>query len=91
MGRALCVRYSGLQTGTGTWVCGIVYILGQINFVGDPSLPPHLSTADLCVLVAAGWEETSPAPVSLMAGRRVSAGDNSYVVTKLVMVVATGV
>jgi len=31
-----------------TWACGIVYVLGRINFLGDPSFSPHMTTADLC-------------------------------------------
>ena len=29
-----------------TWACGIVYALGQINFLTDPSTQPFMTTAD---------------------------------------------
>ena len=37
-----------------TWACGIVYVLGRINFLGDPSFPPHMTTAQLCAAFAVG-------------------------------------
>ena len=41
-----------------TWACGIVYVLGKINFLGDPSFPPYLSTADLCAAFEVGQSTT---------------------------------
>jgi Domain of unknown function (DUF6398) len=32
------------------WACGIVYALGQVNFLFDKSSAPHLSSGDLCAL-----------------------------------------
>lgn len=32
------------------WACGIVYALGQVNFLFDRSSAPHLSSGDLCAL-----------------------------------------
>ena len=31
-----------------TWACGVLYVLGRINFLGDPSFSPHITTAELC-------------------------------------------
>ena len=31
-----------------TWACGILYALGQLNFLNDKSLAPSMSMADLC-------------------------------------------
>jgi hypothetical protein len=31
-----------------SWACGIVYVLGRINFLGDPSFSPYVTTAQLC-------------------------------------------
>lgn len=33
-----------------SWACGIVYALGQVNFLFDQSQDPHLSASDLCKL-----------------------------------------
>lgn len=30
------------------WACGIVYAIGRVNFLFDPSQTPHTSTAELC-------------------------------------------
>jgi hypothetical protein len=31
-----------------TWACGIANVLGRIKFLGDRSLPTHMTTAELC-------------------------------------------
>ena len=48
MAAALCrKRPSPLASGQPrTWACGIVYVLGQINFLTDPSTQPFMTTAD---------------------------------------------
>ncbi len=50
MTEALCrKRVSPLTSGQPrTWACGIVYVLGRINFLSDRSFPPHMTTAELC-------------------------------------------
>jgi Domain of unknown function (DUF6398) len=35
-------------------VGGIVYVLGRINFLGDRSFPPYMTTADLCAAFGVG-------------------------------------
>jgi len=37
-----------------TWACGIVYVLGRINFLSDKSFSPHMTTADLCAAFDVG-------------------------------------
>src|SRR4051795_3158001 len=53
---ALCrKRPSPLSSGQPrTWAGGIIYVLGRINFLGDASFPPHLTTADLCAAFEIG-------------------------------------
>ncbi len=42
-------RPSPLLRGTSqTWACGVVYALGSVNFLFDPSQQPHLSARELC-------------------------------------------
>ncbi len=31
-----------------TWACGIIYVLGQVNFLTDKSSKPFMATADVC-------------------------------------------
>ena len=33
---------------------GILYVLGRINFLGDPSFPPHITTLELCAAFQVG-------------------------------------
>jgi len=56
MTRALCrKRPSPLASGQPrTWACGIVYVLGRINFLGDRSFPPYMTTAGLCAAFEVG-------------------------------------
>jgi Domain of unknown function (DUF6398) len=56
MTAALCrKRPSPLAAGQPrTWACGIVYVLGRINFPGDPSFSPHMATAELCAVFEVG-------------------------------------
>ena len=42
-----------------TWACGIVYALGQINFLTDPSTQPFMTTADLCARFGVGQSTAS--------------------------------
>jgi hypothetical protein len=37
-----------------TWACGIVYVLGRINFLDDKSFSPHMTTAELCAAFGVG-------------------------------------
>ena len=61
MTAALCrKRPSPLTSGQPrTWACGIVYVLGQINFLTDPSTQPHMTTADLCARFGVGQSTAS--------------------------------
>jgi hypothetical protein len=56
MTAALCrKRPSPLVSGQPrTWACGIVYVLGRINFLGDPSFSPHMTTKELCAAFEVG-------------------------------------
>ncbi len=53
---ALCrKRPSPLASGQPqTWACGILYVLGRTNFLGDPSFSPHMKTAELCAAFEVG-------------------------------------
>ena len=61
MTAALCrKRPSPLASGQPrTWACGIVYVLGQINFLTDPSTQPFMTTADLRARFAVGQSTAS--------------------------------
>jgi Domain of unknown function (DUF6398) len=61
MTAALCrKRPSPLASGQPrTWACGIVYVLGQINFLMDPSTQPFVTTADLCAAFGVGQSTAS--------------------------------
>jgi hypothetical protein len=61
MTAALCrKRPSPLTSGQPrTWACGIVYVLGQVNFLSDPSTQPHMTTAELCARFGVGQSTAS--------------------------------
>jgi hypothetical protein len=56
MAAALCrKRPSPVVSGQPrTWACGIVYVLGRINFLDDKSFSPHMTTAELCAAFEVG-------------------------------------
>lgn len=56
MTAALCrKRPSPLASGQPrTWACGIIYTLGQLNFLSDKASRPHMTTADLCAAFGVG-------------------------------------
>ena len=49
MAAALCrKRQSPLGSGQPkSWACGVVYVLGRVNFLDDPSFLPHMKTTEL--------------------------------------------
>jgi hypothetical protein len=61
MTAALCrKRPSPLASGQPrTWAAGIVYVLGQINFLTDPSTQPFMTTSDLCARFGVGQSTAS--------------------------------
>lgn len=61
MTAALCrKRPSPLASGQPrTWACGIVYVLGQINFLSDRATEPYMTTADLCAQFGVGQSTAS--------------------------------
>ena len=69
MTAALCrKRPSPLTSGQPrTWACGIVYVLGQINFLSDPATQPFMTTADLCAGFGVG-QSTASAKARVISG-----------------------
>ena len=56
MAAALCrKRPSPLASGQPrTWACGIMHVLGQLNFLTDKSTHPYMATADVCKAFGVG-------------------------------------
>jgi hypothetical protein len=53
-------RPSPLLKGTPhTWACGVVYALGKVNFLFDPSQKPHFRAGDLCALFGVSQSNAS--------------------------------
>jgi hypothetical protein len=42
-----------------TWACGIVYTLGQLNFLSDRATQPYMSMADVCAAFSVGQSTAS--------------------------------
>ena len=61
MAATLCrMRPSPVASGQPrTWACGIIYELGRINFLPDPSTQPHMTTADVCSAFGVGQSTAS--------------------------------
>jgi len=37
-----------------TWACGIIYLLGQLNFLSDKASQPYMTMADVCAAFGVG-------------------------------------
>lgn len=48
-----------LRGTTQTWACGVVYALGNANFLFDPSQKPHLPARELCALFGVSQSSAS--------------------------------
>lgn len=61
MAAALCrKRPSPLASGQPrTWACAILYELGRVNFLSDPSTQPHMTLAELCAALGVGQSTAS--------------------------------
>ncbi|QRM28348.1 DUF6398 domain-containing protein [Microvirga sp. VF16] len=61
MAAALCrKRPSPVTSGQPrTWACGIIYTLGQINFLSDKSFEPYMPMADVCAGFGVGQSTAS--------------------------------
>jgi hypothetical protein len=42
-----------------TWACGIIYVLGQLNFLSDKSSQPYMTMADVCAAFGVGSSTAS--------------------------------
>ena len=61
MAAALCrKRPSPVASGQPrTWACGIVYELGRVNFLSDPSTQPAMTLAEVCAAFGVGQSTAS--------------------------------
>ncbi len=68
MAAALCrKRPSPLASGQPrTWACGIVYALGQLNFLPDKASQPHMAMAEVCAAFGVG-QSTAGAKARVIA------------------------
>jgi Domain of unknown function (DUF6398) len=42
-----------------TWACGIIYVLGQLNFLSDKASQPHMAMAEVCAAFGVGQSTAS--------------------------------
>lgn len=42
-----------------TWACGVIYLLGQINFLSDKASQPYMKMADVCAAFGVGESTAS--------------------------------
>ena len=61
MTAALCrKRPSPLNSGKlNTWACGIVHLLGQLNFLSDKATQPYMTMAEICTAFGVGQSTAS--------------------------------
>jgi Domain of unknown function (DUF6398) len=71
MTAALCrKRPSPLASGQKrTWACGIIYTLGQLNFLSDKATQPYMAMADVCATFSVG-QGTASAKARIISDAR---------------------
>ena len=42
-----------------TWACGIIHLLGQLNFLSDKATQPHMTMAEVCTAFGVGQSTAS--------------------------------
>jgi hypothetical protein len=42
-----------------TWACGIIHVLGQLNFLSDKASQPHMTMAEVCAAFGVGQSTAS--------------------------------
>ncbi|MGI4811177.1 MAG: DUF6398 domain-containing protein [Janthinobacterium lividum] len=86
MTAALCrKRPSPLVSGQPrTWACGIVYTLGQLNFLSDRSSQPYMAMADLCAAFGVGQSTAATKAKAIRDALRTNRIDPTWMLPSLV-------
>lgn len=85
MAAALCrKRPSPVATGQPrTWACGILYVLGRINFLSDPASQPAMTLADLCGRMGVGESTGSAKARAIMEALDIQGHDPTWMLPEL--------
>ena len=86
MAAALCrKRPSPLTSGQPrSWACGIVYTLGQINFLSEKTRQPYMAMADVCAAFSVGQSTASAKARLISDALRTHGMDPNWMLQSLV-------
>jgi hypothetical protein len=86
MAAALCrKRPSPLASGQPrTWACGIIYVLGQLNFLSDKASKPHMAMAEVCAAFGVGQSTASAKAKVISDALRTNRMDPTWMLQSLV-------
>jgi hypothetical protein len=86
MAAALCrKRPSPLSSGQPrTWACGIVYALGQTNFLSDKANQPYMVMSDLCAAFGVSQSTASAKARAISKALRIGILDPDWMLPSLV-------
>jgi hypothetical protein len=86
MTAALCrKRPSPLASGQPrTWACGIIHVLGQLNFLSDKASQPHMTMAEVCAAFGVGQSTASAKPRVISDALRTSRMDPTWMLGSFV-------
>src|SRR3712207_6591927 len=86
MTAALCrKRPSPLASGQPrTWACGIIYALGQLNFLSDKASRPHMAMAAVCAAFGVGQSTASAKARAIMDALRTHRMDPTRMLQRFV-------
>jgi hypothetical protein len=86
MAAALCrKRPSPLASGQPrTWACGIIYALGQLNFLSDKASQPFMTMAEVCAAFSVGQSTASAKARIISDALRTHRMDPTWMLASLV-------
>ncbi len=86
MAAALCrKRPSPLASGQPrTWACGIIYVLGQLNFLSNKASKPHMTMAQVCAAFGVGQSTASAKAKVISDALRTNRMDSTWMLPSFV-------
>jgi Domain of unknown function (DUF6398) len=87
MTAALCrKRPSPLTSGQQrTWACGIIYVLGQLNFLSDKGTQPYMAMVDVCAAFNVGQSTASAKARVILDALHTNRMDPTWMLPSLVV------
>jgi hypothetical protein len=67
-----------------TWACGIIHVLGQLNFLSDKTSKPHMTMAEVCAAFGVGQSTASAKARAISDALHTSRMDPTWMLKSIV-------